>query len=185
MSYMSVDLNSLKDIEKKVSSLSKSLEKIKSSLSSTRNNIDSVVRNRSGIDSSISSLIREVGERELIMDNVKLFLKETIKQYEDMEKALKRESDKIIKNNMPKTCIITSILNSIKSIGKKLEKLLQTIARNSILLNPIIGTAVGIIGRILEEKGFIVTNKPTEIVKRDDKGIPILNGKLSYNPPKN
>lgn len=91
MSYMSVDLNSLKDIEKKVSSLSKSLEKIKSSLSSTRNNIDSVVRNRSGIDSSISSLIREVGERELIMANV----------------------------------------------------------------------------------------------KRDDKGIPILNGKLSYNPPKN
>ena len=88
MSYMSIDLNSLKDIEKRVGALSKSLEQIKSSLSSVRSNIDSTVRNRSGIDSSMSSLIREVGERERIMNNVKQFLKEAVKQYEDMEKAL-------------------------------------------------------------------------------------------------
>ena len=73
MSYMSIDINSLKDIEKRVNSLSKSLEKIKSSLSSVRSNIDSTVRNRSGIDSSMSSLIREVGEREGIMNNVSNF----------------------------------------------------------------------------------------------------------------
>jgi len=73
MSYMSIDINSLKDIEKRVNSLSKSLEKIKSSLSTVRSNIDSTVRNRSGIDSSMSSLIREVGEREGIMNNVSNF----------------------------------------------------------------------------------------------------------------
>lgn len=80
MSYMSIDLDSLKDIEKRVGSLSKSLEQIKNSLSTVRSNIDSTVRNRSGIDSSMSSLIREVGERERIMNNVKQFLLETIKQ---------------------------------------------------------------------------------------------------------
>jgi len=80
MSYMSIDLDSLKDIEKRVGALSKSLEQIKDSLSTVRSNIDSTVRNRSGIDSSMSSLIREVGERERIMNNVKQFLLETIKQ---------------------------------------------------------------------------------------------------------
>ena len=50
----------------------------------------------------MSSLIREVGERERIMNNVKQFLKETVKQYEDMEKALKRESDRIIANSAPR-----------------------------------------------------------------------------------
>ena len=73
MSYMSIDLDSLKDIEKRVGSLSKSLEQIKNSLSTVRSNIDSTVRNRSGIDSSMSSLIREVGEREGIMNNVSNF----------------------------------------------------------------------------------------------------------------
>src|SRR5690554_2929730 len=183
MSYMSIDLNSLKDIEKRVGALSKSLEQIKSSLSTVRSNIDSTVRNRSGIDSSMSSLIREVGERERIMNNVKQFLKETIKQYEDMEKELRRESDRIIANSAPKTGIIKSILNGLKSVGKKLGNLLKTIAKNSILLSPvIIGTPVVIIGKILAERGFIVTNEPTEIIKRDDKGIPILEGILSYSP---
>ena len=183
MSYMSIDLDSLKDIEKRVGSLSKSLEQIKNSLSTVRRNIDSTVRNRSGIDSSMSSLIREVGERERIMNNVKQFLKETIKQYEDMEKELRRESDRIIENSTPKTGIIKSILNGLKSIGKKLGNLLKTIAKNSILLSPIIiGTAVRSIGKMLIERGFIITNKPIEIVKRDDIGLPILNGILSYNP---
>ena len=183
MSYMSIDINSLKDIEKRVGALSKSLEQIKSSLSSVRSNIDSTVRNRSGIDSSMSSLIREVGERERIMNNVKQFLKEAVKQYEDMEKALKGESDRIIANSAPKTGIIKSILNGLKSIGKKLGNLLKTIAKNSILLSPIIiGTAVRSIGKMLIERGFIITNKPIEIVKRDDIGLPILNGILSYNP---
>ncbi|HQD29929.1 peptidoglycan-binding domain-containing protein [Acetivibrio saccincola] len=183
MSYMSIDLDSLKDIEKRVGSLSKSLEQIKNSLSTVRSNIDSTVRNRSGIDSSMSSLIREVGERERIMNNVKQFLKETIKQYEDMEKELRRESDRIIENSTPKTGIIKSILNGLKSIGKKLGNLLKTIAKNSILLSPIIiGTAVRSIGKMLIERGFIITNKPIEIVKRDDIGLPILNGILSYNP---
>jgi peptidoglycan hydrolase-like protein with peptidoglycan-binding domain len=183
MSYMSIDINSLKDIEKRVNSLSKSIEKIKSSLSSVRSNIDSTVRNRSGIDSSMSSLIREVGERERIMNNVKQFLNEAVKQYEDMEKELRRESDRIIANSAPKTGIIKSILNGLKSIGKKLGNLLKTIAKNSILLSPvIIGTPVVIIGKILAERGFIVTNEPTEIIKRDDKGIPILEGILSYSP---
>ena len=183
MSYMSIDLNSLKDIEKRVGALSKSLEQIKSSLSSVRSNIDSTVRNRSGIDSSMSSLIREVGERERIMNNVKQFLKEAVKQYEDMEKALKGESDRIIANSAPKTGIIKSILNGLKSIGKKLGNLLKTIAKNSILLSPVIvGTPVVIIGKILAERGFIVTNEPTEIIKKNDKGIPILEGILSYSP---
>ena len=35
----------------------------------------------------MSSRIREVGERERIMNNVKQFLKEAVKQYENMEKA--------------------------------------------------------------------------------------------------
>ena len=117
MSYMSIDINSLKDIEKRVNSLSKSLEKIKSSLSSVRSNIDSTVRNRSGIDSSMSSLIREGGERERIMNNVKQFLNEAVKQYEDMEKELRRESDRIIANSAPKTGIIKSI--SFKDNCKK------------------------------------------------------------------
>ena len=183
MSYMSIDLDSLKDIEKRVGSLSKSLEQIKNSLSTVRSNIDSTVRNRSGIDSSMSSLIREVGERERIMNNVKQFLKETIKQYEDMEKELRRESDRIIENSTPKTGIIKSILNGLKSIGKKLGNLLKTIAKNSILLSPVIvGTPVVIIGKILAERGFIVTNEPTEIIKKNDKGIPILEGILSYSP---
>jgi peptidoglycan hydrolase-like protein with peptidoglycan-binding domain len=183
MSYMSIDINSLKDIEKRVNSLSKGLGEIRSSLSTVRSNIDSTVRNRSGIDSSMSSLIREVGERERIMNNVKQFLKEAVKQYEDMEKALKGESDRIIANSAPKTGIIKSILNGLKSIGKKLGNLLKTIAKNSILLSPvIIGTPVVIIGKILAERGFIVTNEPTEIIKKNDKGIPILEGILSYSP---
>ncbi len=43
----------------------------------------------------MSSRIREVGERERIMNNVKQFLKEAVKQYENMEKALKGESDRL------------------------------------------------------------------------------------------
>ena len=149
---MSIDLDSLKDIEKRVGALSKSLEQIKNSLSTVRSNIDPTVRNRSGIDSSMSSLIREVGERERIMNNVKQFLKEAVKQYEDMEKALKGESDRIIANSAPKTGIIKSILSGLKSIGKKLGNLLKTIAKNSILLSPvIIGTAVRSIGKMLIE----------------------------------
>jgi len=100
-----------------------------------------------------------------------------------MEKALKGESERIIANSAPKTGIIKSILNGLKSIGKKLGNLLKTIAKNSILLSPvIIGTAVRSIGKMLIERGFIITNKPIEIVKRDDIGLPILNGILSYNP---
>src|SRR5690606_22526911 len=168
-------------IEKRVGALSKSLEQIKSSLSSVRSNIDSTVRNRSGIDSSMSSLIREVGERERIMNNVKQFLKEAVKQYEDMEKALKGESDRIIANSAPKTGIIKSILNGLKSIGKKLGNLLKTIAKNSILLSPVIvGTPVVIIGKILAERGFIVTNESTDDLISDD--VLPLSGILSYNP---
>lgn len=88
MSYMSIDLKSLKDIEKKINTLSRNLGRIGSSFSSTRRNIDLVVRNRSGIDSQMSSLIVEINEKERVINNVKVFLEDTFKQYEDMEKTV-------------------------------------------------------------------------------------------------
>ncbi len=71
MSFISVNTEALKDLEKRFGTLSQKLGQTESSLKSIRNNLDLEIKNRNGIDSKLQNLLKELDEEEKVLNQIK------------------------------------------------------------------------------------------------------------------
>ena len=186
MSFISVNTEALKDLEKRFGTLSQKLGQTESSLKSIRNNLDLEIKNRNGIDSKLQNLLKELDEEEKVLNQIKQFLVKTIKQYQDIEKSVQIKVNEINGDIKPKKNIFSKILDAVtSSIKKRAEIILKIILLPVIIGSPVIGdTVIKGVRDILSKNGNEVNNKPAEEEKgkNETNPIPPLSGILSYNP---
>ncbi len=186
MSFISVNTEALKDLEKRFGTLSQKLGQTESSLKSIRNNLDMEIKNRNGIDSKLQNLLKELDEEEKVLNQIKQFLVKTIKQYQDIEKSVQIKVNEINGDIKPKKNIFSKILDAVtSSIKKRAEIILKIILLPVIIGSPVIGdTVIKGVRDILSKNGNEVNNKPAEKEKgkNETNPIPPLSGILSYNP---
>jgi len=178
---MSVNIKSIEEIKARVEKIYREVGSIENSLSSIRNSLDSDIRNRNGIDTSFQKVQNEIVEEEMKLKKAGSLLESAIDSYQEAERTLIKELDKLSNNLKPEKKDNTPKFDGAISLNS--PKVGKAVFLSSIMFK---FNTFGIakFDKILNDlfdKTFNVGNKHVEEPVTVKSGIPPLSGVLVYN----
>jgi lysozyme family protein len=179
---ISVKNEELQRYESDIRSLSQRIAVIKNSLQAIKQSLDYDIKYRRNIDIEFNKICEEVGQNERNLNKIANFLFDVVKSYDDAEKKIKSDLNKISQKNSGGN-IITDMFSKLKSICKKAESILKAILGMGVFGSPI-GSfiALGQIKKYYERKGITLNNEESKLVEVMNSDIPELSEILSYDP---
>ncbi len=181
---IAVKNEALRRYESDIKKLSQKIAAIENNLQTIKESLDYDIKCERNINGEFKKVCEDVDKNERNLNNIASFLSDVAKSYEDAEKKIKSDLDKISQKKSGGN-VVTDTFSKLKSIGNKAEAILKVIIGMGVFGSPIGSIIVlGQIKKYYEQKGITLNNEEIMPVEVKNPDIPELSEILSYDPSK-